>query len=166
MTRKIIAETINQENIAPYGSMTSILQPEGFSFAGEIHNFYPDRLQMFEQDMPSMSALTVKKPEKMLISAMESHSTTSEVFVCLDADVVIHVTPPTPERPNTEDSKAFFVPRGTAVKLNIGVWHLAPIPVSADLAHIVILLPQRTYADDCRVVNLTKEEQFVIELNK
>jgi ureidoglycolate lyase len=54
------------------------------------------------------------------------------------------------------------VPRGTFVTLNAGVWHHAPFPHGANVVNMVIVLPERTYANDCLVVPLSKKEQVKI----
>ena len=59
--------------------------------------------------------------------------------------------------------KAFLVPKHTLIKMNAGVWHLAPLPANADELSALIILPERTYMKDCIVVNLDEAQQFVIE---
>ncbi len=164
MTRTIKAKAITQENFAPYGSFTSIADPQGFYFAGEIHKFYPDRVIFPFPDSIAISPLVVEKPETILITQMEMHNSTQEGMLCLDADVVMHVAPPVPNMPNTEDAEAFLIPKGTFVQIKTGVWHLAAIPVDKKTAHIMIILPERIYANDCTVVDLPKRDQFIIEV--
>ena len=48
----------------------------------------------------------------------------------------------------------FYVPRGTFVALRPGVWHHAPFVVNNPVVHVLIVLPERTYANDCTVVEL------------
>ncbi len=64
------------------------------------------------------------------------------------------------------DNKAYpiEVPRGTLVKISTAIWHLAPLPAHEEELQAMIILPECTYANDCTVVDLKKEEQFVIEL--
>lgn len=45
---------------------------------------------------------------------------------------MIHAAPPTKD-PVPQLTEAFVVPKGTVVKLNTGVWHLAPMPVEEDV---------------------------------
>lgn len=164
MTRTIKAKPLTHENFATYGTFASITDPQGFCFAGELHKFYPDRVIFPFPESMALSPLTVKKPEKILITQMESHNTTQEGMICLNADVVMHVAPPTANAPNTEQAEAFIVPKGTVVQIKTGVWHLAAIPIDQPMAQIMILLPERIYANDCLVVDLEEEDQFVIEL--
>ncbi len=162
--KTIKAKKITCENFAPYGKITSVLEPTGFNFAGETHQFYPDRIVFQTASNIALSPLKVKKPEKVCISQMEMHNTTAEGLLCLNADVVIHVAPPVKDYPNTDEAEAFIVPKGTAVQINTGVWHLAPIPVNQEEANILIILPERIYANDCLVVDLKKTDQFAIEI--
>ena len=67
----------------------------------------------------AFSPLVVNKGE-MLVTQAEYHDTTCEGVLPLDDDVVIHVAPTTKE-PVPELTEAFIVPKGTMVKLNVGV---------------------------------------------
>ena len=58
----------------------------------------------------------------------------------------------------------FIVQKNTLVKINAAIWHLAPLPKSADELCAMIILPECTYANDCTVVPLKEEEQFEIIL--
>jgi len=114
--------------------------------------------------MPSaFSPLVVPKPEKMIVTTVEYHNYTSEIVLPMDDDAVIHVAPASKE-PVPEQTEAFIVPKGTVVRLNVGVWHLAAMPVHADALHVLIVLPERTYANDCTVVQYDRKQQFEITL--
>lgn len=159
--RKIKAKPITMENFAPYGCFASILKPKGNC----LGTFYPDQV-LFPVSgyMPvAFSPLASPKPERMIVDSAEYHDLTGEGVLCLNDDVVIHVAPPSKE-PVPEKTEAFLVPRGTMVKLNAGVWHLAALPVHEDVAHILIVLPERTYKSDCVVVQYAPEDQIEIEL--
>ena len=162
--RAIPAERITHEGIAPYGAMVDMVQPKGFSLDGALHRFFPDRVMVYSEDDFAFSPLEVKNPEQRIIDAMEMHELADEIILPLDDDVIIHVAPTTPGKPDTSKAEAFVVPQGTLVKLNRGVWHLAPLPVNKPAVHILIGLSQRTYALDCEVVPLPAEEQFEIIL--
>ena len=53
---------------------------------------------------------------------------------------------------------------GTFVKLNIGVWHLAALPVHKKAAKVLIVLPERTYATDCIVEQYDEKDQMELVL--
>ncbi len=162
--RAVPADRITHEAIAPYGAMADFLEPQGFSLDGALHRFFPDRVMINSEDAFAFSPLAVKKPKKMVVDAMEMHELADEIILPLDDDVVVHVAPTTPELPDTTKAEAFLVPKGTLVKLNRGVWHLAPLPVNLPVVHVLIGLPQRTYAMDCEFVPLPESERFEIIL--
>ena len=138
--RKIKAKPITAESFKGYGSFTDLLNPEGYS----LGDFYQDRLLMhFAGDMQAaFSPLLIRKPEKMIVNQAEFHNSTQEGILCLDDDVVVHVAPAGKD-PVPELTEAFLVPKGTMVCLNTGVWHLSAIPVNKELAHVLIVLPER-----------------------
>lgn len=159
--RKIKAKPITAENFAPYGCFSSVMNPKG----SHLGTFYNDQVLMpVSGRMPiAFSPLIMNKPEKMIITAAEYHNTTGEGIIALDDDVILHVAPPT-KVPVPELTEAFIVPKGTIVKLNAGVWHMGPLPVNSDIVHVLIILPERIYANDCTVVEYALEDQFEIEL--
>ena len=160
---KIIkAEPITCENFAPFGQFYSILNPEGYALCGELHKFYPDRLTADSTHRVGYSPITVKKPGKMIITQQEYHTTTWEMIMPLDDDMILHCAPASAGAVVTDYVKAFIVPKGTLVKMNAAVWHLAPLPADKEQLTALIILPECTYANDCTVVDLKPEEQFEI----
>ncbi len=160
--RKIKAEAITHENFAPFGQFYTMDKPEGYALCGELHSFYPDRLTADSGHRVGYSPITVKKPEKMIITQQEYHTTTWEMILPLNDDMVLHVAPASAGTPVTEHAKAFIVPKNTIVKMNAAIWHLAPLPANEKELHAIIILPECTYANDCTVVDLKAEEQFEI----
>ena len=128
-------------------------------------DFYPDQVMLpVSGVMPiAFSSLVMCKPEKMIISEAEYHNTTSEGILLLDDEAVIHVAPPS-KNPVPELTEAFIVSKGTIVKLNVGVWHLGPLPMNNQIMHVLIVLPERIYANDCTVVQCAFEDQMEIEI--
>ena len=163
--RRIKAVPITTENFRPYGSFASMLEPAGNCFPGDA-TFYPDQVELNVQGGKpvTFSPLTVKKPERMIVSQAEYHNFTGEGVFVIDDDAVIHVAPPSNRVIVPEKTEAFIVPRGTLVKLNTGVWHLAALPVHNDLLHVMIILPERVYANDCVVCDYPEDRQVEIVL--
>ena len=159
--RKIKAVPITVENFHPFGDFTDILNPSGFDLGG----FYRDQVLMNVSGgmQIAFSPLVVKKEEKMIVSKAEYHNTTQEGILCLDDDVVIHVAPAGKE-PVPELTEAFVVPKGTLVRLHTGTWHLSAMPINKDVAHVLIVLPERIYFNDCIVVDYPEEDWVEIEL--
>ncbi len=162
--KKIKAQPITHENFAPFGQFYTMDKPEGYGLSGEIHTFYPDRLTADCSHRVGYSPITVTKPEKMIITQQEFHTTTWEMILPLNDDMILHVAPASAGKPVTEYVKAFKVPVNTLVKINAAIWHLAPLPANKKELKAIIILPECTYANDCTVVDLKKDEQYEIEL--
>lgn len=162
--RTIKAEPITCEAYAPYGTFYSMTGPSGYSLNGEIHRFFPDRMTESYVSRAAFSPILVKKPDVMKITQAEYHTTTPEMILPLNDDMIIHVAPASAGTPVPELTKAFIVPKGTLVKINSAIWHLAPLPVHAEELQAMIILPECTYANDCTVVDYPEKDQFVIEL--
>ena len=162
---KIKAVPITVENFRPYGSFASMLEPAGNCFPGDA-TFYPDQVELNVQGGKpvTFSPLTVKKPERMIVRQAEYHNFTGEGVFVIDDDAVIHVAPPSNKVIVPEKTEVFIVPKGTLVKLNTGVWHLAALPVHNALLHVMIVLPERVYANDCIVCDYPEDRQVEIVL--
>ena len=111
----------------------------------------------------AFSPLLIHKAEHMVVSQSEFHNYTQESMLCLDDDMILYVAPASKE-PIPEYSEAFIVPKGTMVCLNTGVWHLAPYAVNKETAHVLIVLPERIYNNDCIVMDYTEEQKYEIVL--
>ena len=161
--RKIKVEALSKEGFAPFGEYYQMDAPSGYGLKGELHCFYPDRIGVYQPGNVGYSTLTVRKPEEMLVKQVEYHTSTPELIMPLNDDMIIHVAQPSGGKPIPEHTKAFLVPKHTLVKLNTCVWHLAPLPANEDLLATLIILPECVYMNDCTVVDLTEDEQFIIE---
>ncbi|WP_343246275.1 ureidoglycolate lyase [Diplocloster hominis] len=159
--RKIKAKELTVEGFAPYGEFYNLVEPTGKN----LGSFYHDHVLYHTSGrMPvAFSSLVVDKPEKYIVDSAEYHNYTGEVLLPLDDDVVIHVATPSKE-PVPELTEAFLVPKGTVVKLNAAVWHLAPMALHNDKSHVLIVLPERVYYNDCYVVDYPEEDHIEIEL--
>ena len=160
--RKIKAQPITHENFAPFGQFYNYDTPDGYPLCGELHKFYPDRLCADSNHRIGFSPITVKKPKKMIITQQEYHTTTWEMILPLDDDMIVHVAPASAGTVVTDHAKAFIIPKHTLIKINAAIWHLAPLPANKDQLTAMIILPECTYANDCTVVDLKPEEQFEI----
>ena len=162
--RQVKLQPLTHEAFAPYGRFYTMAQPKGYALCGELHKFYPDRLTADFSHRVGYSPITVKKPERMIITQQEYHTTTWEILMPMDDDMIVHVAPASAGVPATEYAQAFIVPKFTMIKLNASVWHLAPLPVNNEQLTAMVILPECTYANDCTVVDLTPEQQFEIVL--
>ena len=162
--RTIKAVPISCENFAPFGQFYTMDAPKGHALCGQLHQFFPDRLTADSNHRVGYSPILVKKPVKMIITQQEYHTTTWEMIMPLDDDMILHVAPASAGIPVTDQAQAFIVPKHTLVKMNAAIWHLAPLPASKEQLTALIILPECTYANDCTVVDLTAEQQFEIVL--
>lgn len=162
--RTIKAEPITHEAFAPYGQFYTMEAPAGYALCGELHQFFPDRLTADSNHRVGYSPILVKKPEKMIITQQEYHTTTWEMILPLDDDMILHVAPASAGTPVGHLAQAFIVPKHTLVKMNAAIWHLAPLPKTKEQLTAMIILPECTYANDCTVVDLPEEQQFEIVL--
>lgn len=160
--RQIHAKPISHAAFAPYGRFYHMDKPEGHALRGEIHRFFPDRLSADSTHRLGYSVLCVEKPEQMWITQQEYHTTTWEMILPLNDDMLLHCAPPSAGVPVGDLAEVFLVPRHTLVLLNAAVWHLAPLPAREKLLTAMIVLPECTYMNDCTVVDLPPEQQFEI----
>lgn len=159
--RTIKVKKLTEKDFREYGSFYDMTNPSGHT----LGTFYNDYVLMpVSGDHPiGFSTLIAKKAEKMIIDSAEFHDTTSEIQLPLDDDIIIHVAPPSNERV-PELTQAFYIPKGTIVLLNCGVWHLAPFAVHNETAHVLVALPERIYHNDCTVVTYKTDEMMEIVL--
>ena len=113
----------------------------------------------------SFSTCRVEKRD-MVIDVTEGHSAASEAILPLDNDILIHVGPASPSGGEVPVDKirVFRVPKGTLVVLRPGVWHHGPFTVNDKPANILIVLPERSYANDCTVVDIAEQDRIVVEM--
>ena len=162
--KTIQAVPITHEAFAPYGQFYTMDAPKGYALCGQIHQFFPDRMVADSNHRVGYSPIVVRKPEKMIITQQEYHTTTWEMILPLDDDMILHVAPASAGAPVGHLSQAFIVPKHTLVKMNAAIWHLAPLPATKEQLTAMIILPECTYANDCTVVDLPEEQQFEIVL--
>lgn len=160
--RKIKLEKLTYDSFAPFGTFYKMDKPDGYALCGEIHKFFPDRVTADSCHRIGFSPIVVEKPETMVITKQEYHTTTWEIIMPLNDDMILHCAPASAPTPVTDLVKAFLVPKNTLIKMNSAIWHLAPLPANADSLTALIVLPECTYANDCTVVDLKPEEQFEI----
>jgi ureidoglycolate lyase len=125
--------------------------------------FFPDliKLDFGGQTLPTISVCQVKKAEKNIVSFMEAHRYTCEGLVPLDGDIIIFVGPPPfgdPPQFSVKALEAFIVPRGSFVKINPLIVHGTQYPVGVEEAHIICMLPGRTFANDMLACMVEKDE--------
>lgn len=159
---QIKAEPITNEAFAPFGRFYNMAAPQGYALKGALHSYFPDRLTAAAYKNVGYSPILVKKPEKYVITQQEYHTTTWEMIMPLNDDMILHCAPASAGTPVNALAKAFIVPKNTLVLLNAAIWHLCPLPKEQDELNALIVLPECTYANDCTVVDLPEDQQFEI----
>lgn len=160
--KTIKVQNLTSINFAKYGTYADLLNPNGEKIGASPVEFFRDMAQLksLQVNSASFSVCRVTKRE-MIIECSECHNFCSEGSIPLDGDVIIYVAPATCGDIPEDKIEAFFVPKGTFVSLNPGVWHQAAYPVDNEAVNVAIILPERTYVNDCKVVNL--KEKIKIE---
>ena len=142
-----------------YGRFEKIVEPDQVYFGQDPIRFYRDMVQMDTCQTGNLSFSVCRVTNReMVVNIAEYHSKTPEGIIPLDGDILIHVGYATKTGEiKPEEFEIFHVPMGTIVILRPGVWHHAPFTYGCDKVNTLIILPERTYANDCEVVRLQPE---------
>lgn len=157
------------------------LTPEGFRKYGVYQNllddasmgrscvnpagFFPDLIELNfgTTTLPSVCCCSVAKQPRNIIRSMEAHQYTCEGLLPLDGDVIIFAGTLPPSGLTVETLEAFVVPKGTFVKLNPLIVHGTQYCVDAERAHILCLLPERTFRND-KIGRILESEDDMAEI--
>jgi ureidoglycolate lyase len=148
-----------------FGTFANLVNPTAFGFGKPPVEFYRDIIQQQLGEATTISySICRVEGRPAIIGSGEYHNRCCEGILPLDNDVLIHVGPGTsPSTPVPSDKfQVFRVPRGTMVVLRPGVWHHAPFSVNDKPANVLIVLPERTYANDCVALRLPDEQKLEI----
>lgn len=162
--RKIKAQPLTAEAFAPYGTIANMMDPQGYHIGGEFHDFYRDSARFYSNsNLPVGISPLVVRAHGNEVTQVEWHNESTETMLPINDDAIMHVSlagggfdPAT--------TKAFIVPKGCAVSVYPGVYHLTPLPVKEKELHAMILLPERAYNNDFYITDLSDDEAFDIEL--
>ncbi len=164
--KQLIAQPLSKERFEKYGEYMNLLDDEALSRKSIFpQGFFADvvKLDFGTTTLPTVSVCKVTKQERNVIRMLEAHKFTCEGLLPLDADVIIFVGTPLPGRKFSVDTvEAFVVPKGTFVKLNPLILHGTQFPVNADSAHILCMLPGRTFMNDMMMETLAEDGQAVV----
>jgi ureidoglycolate lyase len=165
--KTVKVEELSVEKFLPFGFYANLINPDAEKLGAAPIEFFRDMVQQDLGGAPSasFSTLRVEKREPV-IDVTEYHAMTGEGILPLDNDVLLHVGPATASDAGVplDKIRVFRVPKGTMVVLRPGVWHHAPFTVDDKPVNILIVLPERTYANDCQVVELKKADRIKIEM--
>ena len=164
--KSINVQQLSPEAFAKYGVYKNFLDPQGECFGAPCAMFFRDmaQLRLGGKDVLSLSCLHLKK-RPFVIDALEYHNNTCEGMLPLDADVIVQLAPPVNSKEIPFDKiEAFYVPKGTALILNPGVWHESPYVVDKEQGHIFCMLPERTYMNDAYMTHIPSSNAISINL--
>jgi len=162
--RKVRIKELTHESFSPYGSFANLINPNSIKIGDAPIEFYRDMvlLNLGNNNQASFSVCRVLKRD-LVIDLTEYHNFSGEGTLPLDGDVLMHVGPATPEGEIPVDKiEVFRVPKGTFVSIRPGVWHHAVFAYKCDYVNTLIVLPERTYANDCKVCKLEGEDRIQI----
>jgi ureidoglycolate lyase len=165
--RTVKVKELCVEEFLPYGFYAKMIDPDAEKIGTAPIEFFRD---MVQQDLgnsrtASLSTCRVERRD-MVVDVTEYHTATGEGILPLDNDILIHVAPASPvdNQVPLDRIEVFRVPKGTMVVLRPGVWHHAPFTVNENPANVLIVLPERTYANDCKVFELKEQDRIRIEV--
>jgi len=147
---------LSVEAFRVFGSYSCMVKPSGPHIGESPIEFYGDLVQSILGSIPVASfgvCRVTKRP--FVVDVSEFHDTSCEAVLPLDGDVLMHVAPAGPSLEFPADSaEVFLVPRGTLACIRPGVWHHAPFAFGSEVVNCLIVLPERTYKNDCTVYEI------------
>jgi len=165
--KQLQAKQLTPEGFARYGAYQNLLDANDLAKKSILppFGFFPDVMTLEFGDQPTVSVCKVKKAEKNIIGFMEAHAKTCEGLLPIDGDVIIYVGAAfgPPERWDPDKLEAFIVPKGTFVKLNALVIHGSQYAIDTEEAHLLCMLPARTFSNDM-LSTMIKDDEKKVEL--
>ena len=164
----IKVEKLSDESFRKFGVYQDLTNDEQMSartVAGGDFKADLIELNFGKTTLPTVSVCTVYKKDQRVVDFMEYHQFTCEGLFPFDDDVVIYVGTTMNGKLDAKDLHAFYVPKYTFVKLNPLVVHGGQFPVHNEKAHLICMLPQRTYNNDMhyRIVDNDDEKGLIVD---
>jgi len=165
--RTVKSKELTVEDFLPYGTYANFINPSFEKFDAPPIEFFRDMVQQNLGTSGTVSFSTCRVERRdMIVDIVEYHSHTAEGILPIDNDILIHVAAATaPDGCVPVDKIVVFrIPKGTMAVIRPGVWHHAPFTANDQAANVLITLPERTYANDCKVFDISDEDRIRIEL--
>ena len=162
--RQLKFQELSLEGFKKYGSYSNMVNLTAEKLSPGLVEFYRDMEQvaLAPGSVPSFS-VTRSQKRPLLIEKFEFHDHSGEGLLPLDADVLIHVAPAGRSKDVPYDKiEVFRIPKGTFVCLRPGVWHQAPFVYQSEVVNTLVVLPERAYENDCKVVLFSDENKIEI----
>ncbi|MDR0641839.1 MAG: hypothetical protein LBG07_05190 [Treponema sp.] len=163
--KTIKAQQLSDAAFRQYGTFQNLLDNRELAAASiNKKGFFADlvTLNFGTSTLPSVSVCHVEREEKNIIEFVEAHRYTCEGLLPLDAGVIIYVGKLIRGELRAETIEAFLVPRGTFVKLEPLILHGRQFVNETSEAHILCMLPQRTFNNDMIAKFLEEQEKLEI----
>ena len=159
--KSLSVQELTWEKFAKYGMFANMVSPSGERIGVPPIEFYRDMCVVCAPGEHVGLSVTKVYKRPLEIRVAEYHDTCGEAMMPLDGDVLIHVAPATANGVVPYDAfEVFRVPQGTLVTLRPGVWHHGPFCVDTESVSTLIVLPERTYVKDCKVIEFP-EDQYI-----
>lgn len=160
--KQIKVEELSKESFRRFGEYEDLTTTwETYGDEPQNAGFFPDLIR-FSNDGKDVSASISRVAGKdYTIRTYEFHGEACEGILPLDGDVYIYVAPPF-WFPQLDKMRAFRIPKGTLVRLKAGTIHGAQYSVSGDPVNVLILLPERTYSNDCDFTEMEEADWMQI----
>ncbi len=152
---------LSPEQFKKYGEYHQMLNPDAERLGPPPVEFYRDICSAnLNGACPSFSVTRLTK-RALIAEKFEYHNNTAEAFLPLDGDIIVHLAPAgrTGQVPY-DKIEAFRIPKGTMAVIKPGVWHAAPFAEDKETVHVLVVLPERTYENDCNVMAFPEEEKL------
>lgn len=162
--RQIKPKELTLEDFSKYGNFC-ILSREFSEKEKQSDNFLIMHWERLTQNLgvtvnPAFF-LCFFKDIPMKVTRLEAHDTCEEILIFAD-DVIAPVAPQSKAMPDPQSVEAFFVPKFTMIKYNIGVWHYAPIPFGCSIGRAFYSMPQKVNNYDESPVDLDPKDYIDI----
>jgi len=163
--REITVKELTLEAFKNYGTFAVL--PEAETPHIKVRDrvrFYRDLCGVNLGDEQTVSFSICRMGERpFIIENMEYHNHCQEGILPLDDDIIIFVAAATNGYVPLDEVEAFKIPKHTMVCLKAGVWHFSPYLCNNKQGHILIMLPERTYVNDCVLVPLAEQDKILIK---
>ena len=163
--RQLKVQKLTPEKFGPYGTYADLENPQPPKLGDEFCEFFRDMI-LVNLGSTTQASISLCRCHKrpFVIDSSEYHTFCSEGAMPLNGAMIIHVgsaTPPSADVP-IKQLQAFYVPKGTFVAIKPGVWHGGPFTTTDEPVDVLIVLPERTYANDCSWHKLNEKDYIKI----
>jgi ureidoglycolate lyase len=163
--KTVSVEFLTGKAFGEFGSFRDMLNPMSERLGAPPIEFFPDMIQQVLGNHQAVSYSNCRiGPRDQVINVAECHSSTAEMLMPLDADVLMFFAPACPpdEGFPVDKVRVFLVQKGSMVVIKPGIWHHGPFCPGSEPANILVALPERTYANDTRTIVLEGDDCLLI----